>query len=53
MSLTVPQIIMLNHAAWKTSKAQKTKDHGSVNESPPDFNSMSPDKLDSYYARWD
>jgi hypothetical protein len=53
--MTMPQILMLNHAAWYNGKKlearTKTKSAHTVQsqDGPPDFDSMTPDEKDAYY----
>jgi hypothetical protein len=54
MKMTMPQIVMLNHAAWfngkRTEARVKKDDAQSVQtDGPPDFASMTPEQKDAYY----
>jgi hypothetical protein len=62
-ALTMPQLIMLNHASWVSSKRSAPTDDPSKSTAPSDptvvvngqskpFSSLTEDELDAYYGKW-
>lgn len=60
MRLTMPQIIMLNHAAWVNSERMKSRIHSKKNEDDDDqivykgkrLSELNSEEMAAYYGDW-